>query len=120
MQKRILLLDNDGDLLRLADDMMYYGYSDVHITSDSHSVYSIAKNYKPDLIILDFLLIEERDASICETFKHDEEFKDVPVILISAYQNKKIDLESFSHDALFMKPLDTEKLASAINYLVAS
>jgi CheY-like chemotaxis protein len=120
MQKRILLLDNNNDSLDLADEMMYYGYSDVHITSDYASVYDIAKNYRPDLIILDFLLINEQAQAVCNSVKQDETLKNVPVVLISAYVNRKTELSRDSYDALFIKPLNTETLASNINYLIAS
>lgn len=120
MQKRILLLDRDGDLLQLADEMMYYGYSDVHITADSNAVYELAKDCRPDVIILDLLLSDGDVADVCRHIKQDDSFKGVPVILISATNGKNPDLDEYCPDAFFIKPLDTEILASKINYLIAS
>ncbi|QJD96296.1 response regulator [Mucilaginibacter robiniae] len=120
MPKRILLLDNNNDGLNLADEMMYYGYSDVHITSNCESVYSIAKSFQPDLIILDFLLINEQAKAVCHSVKQDDVLKNIPVVLISGHINKKTELSRDSYDALFIKPLNPETLALNINYLVAS
>lgn len=119
-QKRILVLDKDNKIFSLVDEIMYFGYSDIHVTFDPNAVYDIAKSYQPDLIILDYLLMDNDCSEICSDFKKDSNLKNVPIIVVTAYRNKRINLDSFNCDALFIKPLDIEILASRMEYLIAS
>jgi len=119
-QKRILVLDKDNRILSVVDEIMNYGDWEVRTTYDPHAVFDIAKNYRPDLIILDYLLLDNDCALICQDFKDDAEFKSVPIIIVTAYKTKKANADSYNCDALFIKPLDMEVLASRIEYLMAS
>ncbi len=118
--KRILVLDKDNKIFSLVDEIMGFGYSDVHVTFDPNSVYDIARKYQPDLVILDYLLMDNDCTEICQDFKKDSVLKNVPIIVVSAYRNKRVHLDSSKCDALFIKPLDISVLASRIDYLIAS
>jgi two-component system cell cycle response regulator DivK len=119
-QKRILVLDKDNRILSVVDEMMQYGDWDVAITYDPHAVYDKAKTCKPDLIILDYLLLDNDCALICQDFKDDIELSDVPIIVVTAYKTRKANTDFFKCDALFIKPLDMTVLASRMEYLMAS
>ncbi len=118
MQKHLLVLDQNNESLELADEIMYYGYSDVQITSDCNAVFQIAKLSRPDLIILDFSSVDDHAKVVCNNFKQDSELAKVPVILLSDYVTKKVDVHQYSCDAMFMKPYDAEQLALNIQSLV--
>ncbi|WP_171972456.1 response regulator [Mucilaginibacter polytrichastri] len=120
MDKKILLLDRDNDIMGLAHEIMFYGYSDMHITSDPDAVYKIAKNYRPDLVILDFVLGDENFTSICELFKSNELLKNVPVIVVSKSHNRVIHNDALEEDTVFIKPLDNKDFATQISYHMAS
>ena len=60
-QKRILVLDKDNRVLSVVDEMMQYGDWDVSITYDPYAVFDKAKTCKPDIIILDYLLLDNDD-----------------------------------------------------------
>lgn len=118
MQKHLLVLDQNNDSLELADEIMYYGYSDVQITSDCNAVFQIAKSSRPDLVILDFSSVDENAKLVCSHFKQDSELSKIPVIMLSDYVSKKVDVHQYSCDAMFMKPYDAEQLALNIQLLV--
>jgi DNA-binding response OmpR family regulator len=119
-QKRILVLDKDNRILSVVDEIMCYGDWDVAMTYDPYAVYDKAKTYKPDLIILDYLLLDNDCATICQDFKDDAELNNVPIIVVTAYKTRKASADFFKCDALFIKPLDMTVLASRMEYLMAS
>jgi DNA-binding response OmpR family regulator len=119
-KKRILVLDKDNRILSVVDEVMQYGNWDVSITYDPYAVFNIAKNYQPDLIILDYLLLDNDCALICQDFKDDAQLHDVPVIVVTAYKTRKANPDYFKCDALFIRPLDMTVLASRMEYLMAS
>lgn len=119
-QKRILVLDKDNRLLSVVDEIMCYGDWDISTTYDPNSVYNMAQTYKPDLIILDYLLLDNDCALICQDIKDDAALHDTPIIVVTAYKTRKARADYYKCDALFIKPLDIEVLASRMDYLIAS
>ncbi|AMR30438.1 hypothetical protein A0256_02890 [Mucilaginibacter sp. PAMC 26640] len=119
-KKHILVLDKDNRLLSVVDDLAYLGNFEIHVTYDPNAVYDKAKDLKPDLIILDYLLLNNECLEICEDFKQDLNLTSVPIIVVTAYKSKKIRAEAYKCDALFVKPLDISLFASRMDYLMAS
>jgi len=119
-QKRILVLDNGGRMLSVVNEIMIYGDFDVHIIYDADAICDKARSIKPHLIILDYLLLNNDCELVCQDLKEDERLKTIPVIVVSAYRNKKVKSDAYKCDALFLKPMDIEVLASRMDYLMAS
>ncbi|HEX8023391.1 response regulator [Mucilaginibacter sp.] len=119
-KKTILVLDKNSRMLPVIDDIMYYGDFNVHLTYDPNAIYDKAKVINPDLIILDYLLLDADCELVCRDFRDDEQLRNVPIIVVTAFKTKKSQADSYKCDALFVKPLDMEVLASRIEYLMAS
>jgi DNA-binding response OmpR family regulator len=119
-KKKILILDKNSRMLSVIDDIMYYGDFDIHLTYDPNAIYDKAKVINPDLIILNYLLLDNDCAMVCQDFKDDEQLKRVPIIVVTAFKTKKAQDDAYKCDALFVKPLDMELLASRMEYLMAS
>jgi len=119
-RKKILVLDKDSRMLPVVDDIMNYGDFDIHILYDTNAVYDKARQIHPDLIILDYLLLDNDCAMICQDFKNDIQLEAIPIIIVTAFNTKKVTADSYKCDALFVKPLDMNVLASRIDYLMAS
>ena len=115
-----MVLDNGGRMLPVVDDIMDYGDFDVHTIYDAEMVCDKAKLILPDLIILDYLLLNNDCQLICHHLREELELKNIPVIVVSAYRSKKVKSDAYKCDALFVKPMDMGLLASHIDYLMAS
>ncbi|MBD1391546.1 response regulator [Mucilaginibacter glaciei] len=120
LKKRILVLDKDTRVLNAVDEILTTGNWDVSILFDPNAVYDKAKTYKPDLVILDYVLVDTDCQMICEDFKNDPALRSVPIIIVTAYKSKKVSAQSYNCDALFVKPLDMQVLAGRMDYLLAS
>jgi DNA-binding response OmpR family regulator len=119
-RKRILVLDKNSRMSSVIDDVLNYGDFEIFTIYDPGYVSDKAKMIKPDLILLDYLLVDDDCVLICRELKNDQELKDTPVIVITAYRTKKVVNNAYQCDALFLKPLDMSILASRIDYLMAS
>ena len=120
MNKKMLLLDRGNDILGLAHEIMFYGYSDMHITSDLNAVCEIAKAYLPDIVLLDFVFANENFDEIRQQFKNNESLKNIPLIVISTAYNKVFSNDWRESDTTYIKPLDNQDFATQIGYLMAS
>jgi CheY-like chemotaxis protein len=92
LKKRILVVEDEPDTrIFLATLLKSGGYNPVG-TEGSVSGLASALKVRPDLIILDIMLANERGIQIYRNLKADRRLKDVPVILLSA-----IDRKTFFH-----------------------
>ncbi|PTQ98066.1 response regulator receiver domain-containing protein [Mucilaginibacter yixingensis] len=117
--KHILVLDKDNAMMGMVHDIMFYGYTDMHIVSNSLHLQLAAHACQPDLIILDFLSAEADGAELCRVLKADDQLKNVPLVVIAGHQHIQSNINGYC-DVLLMSPTDTNKLAEQINYLIAS
>lgn len=115
MLKRILVLDDNMDILEVVHEILTYENFEVKSTSNSKSIITIAESYNPDLIILDYRLLDDNGGEICRNFKSHKSMHRIPVIIFSAYVNKNVDFMSFGCDAVIAKPFSIEELLDTVN-----
>lgn len=119
-RKKILVLDKNSRMSPVIDEILYYGDFEIYTTFDADDVLDRAVNIVPDLIVLDYLLLNDDCIAICHDLKGEDILRDIPVIVITGYQSKKAFSKAYQCDALFVKPLDMDILASRIDLLMAS
>jgi DNA-binding response OmpR family regulator len=115
MLKRILVLDDNMDILEMVHEVLTYEKFEVNSTSDSKSIVETAEEYLPDLIILDYKLLNDNGGEICRTFKSHKVLHKTPVIIFSAYTSSSIDFYTFGCDAVIAKPFDLNVFIDTIN-----
>jgi DNA-binding response OmpR family regulator len=114
--KKILLVDDDKDLLRgLNFRLRAHGYETV-IATDGYSAISVAQKEKPDLMILDIGLPVGDGFTVMERVGRSHSLGLIPIIILTARDlkiNKERALKAGAV-AFFQKPADNEELLAAI------
>jgi DNA-binding response OmpR family regulator len=115
--KRILIIDDDQDLLQgLRVRLQSYGY-DIQLASDALLGVHLALKSKPDLIILDIGLPGGDGYMTMTRLRSHMPLAHVPIIIITAadastHQDRALKSGA---DAFFQKPIDNRQLLAAIN-----
>ena len=117
MLKRILILDDDQLILDIVKEALAYEKFDVNVTTNSANFMERVKNYKPDLLILDYKLHGPKGDEICRQVKRHSQLFEIPVIICSAYLNEG-DTISCGCDAVIAKPFGLDELMEKVNGLV--
>jgi len=81
---------------------------------------TIAQSRNPDLILLDIQMPEMDGFKVCELLKNSDETKEIPVIFLTALNNKKDILKGFEAGGVdyITKPFNQQELiARIINHL---
>jgi len=120
MLNRILVLDDNQDVLNVVEETLSYEKYQVLVTSDGQNLIEIAKIFRPDLFILDYKLSGQKSAEICRQIKWHPQFHEVPVILSSTYFHKGIDYNKLGCDDVIAKPFGFDELVGKVNNLVAA
>jgi DNA-binding response OmpR family regulator len=118
MAKRILVLDDNQDLLDVVHETLTYEDFEVQSTSQSDTIISLAETFIPDLVILDYRINGVNGGEMCMQIKSHPRFKNTPVIIYSAYINHDSELLAYGCDAIISKPFDLTELVEKINSLL--
>jgi len=118
MQKRILVLDDNQDILDIIHEALLYQQFEVKVTLDSEGIIGLIQDYQPDLIMLDYHLTGQNGQEICKQIKTHPDLGHIPVIICSAYVQKDADLSSWGCDGVIAKPFGLEELTDKVNNLI--
>ena len=90
MNKRILIVDDEPDftnLLRLT--LESHGYYEVREENDAEAARAAAREFDPDLVVLDIMMPELDGSEVAAALKQDPMTRDVPVIFLTALVSKE-------------------------------
>lgn len=119
MAKRILILDDNQDILEIVHETLTYEDFEVQSTSRSDAVMPLVEKFIPDLVILDYRVAGLNGGELCRQIKAHPDFSDTPVIIFSAYINRNEELIAYGCDAVINKPFDLTELVETVNSLIA-
>jgi two-component system, OmpR family, KDP operon response regulator KdpE len=117
MQKqRILIVDDDPDLLRALRLRLRANNYEVATASDGYAAIASAQKEKPSLIILDLGLPVGDGFVVLDRLQSSDALSGIPVIVLSArdpQMNEERALKAGAA-AFFQKPADNEELLNVI------
>lgn len=116
-KRGILVVDDDQAVVDLITDVLA-GDSrfETKVVNNGFGAGMIAKEYHPDLIILDVMLPDINGKAVCELIRSDPTMQDIKIICISGMvEEDKIDeLKAAGADDFLHKPLDIDELLRRI------
>ena len=118
MAKRILVLDDNQDILEIVHETLTYENFDVQSTSRSEAVIPLVETFIPDLVILDYRVAGLNGGELCKQIKSHPKFGHTPVIIFSAYIKHNDELFQYGCDAIINKPFDLNELVEKVNKLI--
>ncbi len=120
-KKRILVVDDNGTALRTMKAMLEERYEVTLAISGAQAMTSIGKK-RPDLILLDYEMPVCDGRMTLEMIRADEDMKDIPVIFLTAVNNKA-NIEAvlkLKPAGYFLKPAVKERLIAEIDKVLES
>ncbi len=120
IKKKILIVDDEIEMVELeVIRFEAHGY-DVRATYDGESGIKMVRDWAPDLVILDIMLPGMDGYAVCEALKKDPQLKQTPIILVSAMDQKYDTARGLKAgaDATFTKPFEPPLLLAKIKELI--
>ncbi|MEP6595686.1 MAG: response regulator transcription factor [Ginsengibacter sp.] len=113
--KRILVVDDNIDILQIVKIILEnYGF-EVLVTPKGDEIFSKTDTFNPQLILMDVFLSSGIDGrEICKTLKSNAQTKDIPVILFSAQVKLEDVFQSWGADDFISKPFEVKELIGKI------
>jgi DNA-binding response OmpR family regulator len=116
MKKRILIVEDNTQHREILHEVLSYENFTVKSLPDGSGLFASIVTFKPDLIIMDFLLPGENGVELSTKIKTKSWTRSIPVILVSAYVGI---LQVYNCcDWVMCKPLDLDVLINKIKELL--
>ncbi|HEY8009108.1 MAG TPA: response regulator [Methylocella sp.] len=88
MQKSILIVEDNELNMKLFNDLLEaHGYKTIQTRSGLEAV-ALARQHRPDLILMDIQLPEISGLEVTQKLKNDGDLRHIPVIAITAFAMK--------------------------------
>lgn len=108
--KKILIIEDNVMNMKLFHDLLEaHGYEIIE-TDDGSNVVNLAREVKPDLVLMDIQLPEVSGLDIIRQMKSVEGVRDIPVIAVTAFAMKDNEAEIMASgcNAYVAKPISIE------------
>ena len=116
---KILILDDDLDLLTVVKSLLQKKGFDVSAYSDWHKALGAVRTYKPQVILLDVFLTGTDGLDICKKLKSSNFTRNIPVIMFSSYPNiADTAIYEFGADDFMAKPFEVNDMVRKIRRLL--
>jgi len=123
---KILLIDDDPDFVKASKAVLEFrGDYEVITASDGVVGLQMAKEAKPDLIILDVIMPAKDGFTTARQLKEDAELQDIPILMLTAFSQKVSETSisvaqgmGLEAEDYLEKPVAPQELLQRVNKLI--
>jgi CheY-like chemotaxis protein len=118
VSRRILIVEDQADVAQLIDVVLKgEGYT-VAIAKDGAQGLMLARDWKPDLILMDIMLPGVDGGALIARLRQEPETAELPIIAMSASRTLRDRTAELQADALLSKPFDVDALLVQVSFLL--
>jgi len=120
-RRRVLIVDDDPAVVDLISDVLANDSRfETKVVNNGFAAGMQAKEYHPDLIILDVMLPDINGQAVCELIRQDPTLADIKIICISGMveEDRIAELKAAGADDFLHKPLDIDELIRRVSRLL--
>ena len=115
MEKRILICDDDADILSICTYILEEQGWEVHTRTHCNGILDVITEIKPHVILMDNWIPETGGIKATQAIKSVDELKHIPVIYFSANNDIKSLADQAGADTFLAKPFDIDELERVIS-----
>lgn len=130
MSKKILIIDDEPDVLTFLGTLLRKNGYDVVEAADGVEGMKKVLEENPDLVCLDLLMPEKTGIKMYHEMRKDDSLKSVPVIMVTGFMTPKVgrmDFKKFIHErsipapeGYIEKPIDKDRFLAAVKEAVGA
>ncbi len=119
MSSRILVVEDQTDVAQLIEVVLQGEGHTVAIARDGAQGLVLARDWKPDLILMDIMLPGVDGGTLISRLRQEPETADLPIVAMSASRTLRDRSEELQADALLSKPFDVDALLVQVQFLLS-
>jgi two-component system, cell cycle response regulator DivK len=121
-RKRILIVEDNYPCLTLLNDVLEAHGCEILETTKGLEAINLARDYRPDLILMDIRLPDISGLEVTRLLKQDDQTKSIPIIAVTAFAMPGDEINALESgcDAYIAKPIPLDNLVRTIESFLPS
>ena len=118
--RKVLIADDEADILEILKyNLQKEGYQ-VITAGDGNEALMKAKQYSPDLIVLDIMMPGKNGVEVCEILRTQPQFKDTLIMFLTALSDEATQIKGLGTgaDDYISKPISPQVFVSKVQSLL--
>jgi excisionase family DNA binding protein len=114
---KVLIVDDDAEIIELMVDVLSRdGRFEIRTASSGYDAGLQTEQFRPDVIILDYMLPDVNGNIVCRTIKSNPDFENIKIIIVSGVANPEEVQELLNAGAIdfLKKPFNIAELVDRI------
>jgi DNA-binding response OmpR family regulator len=120
MAKKILIADDEPNIVVSLEFLMKQRGYDVRVVSDGEEALRAVGEFRPDLILLDVMMPRVSGYDVCQKVRENPEWQGIRIIMLSA-KGREIEVTkglAMGADAYVTKPFSTRDLIAKVGEIL--
>jgi excisionase family DNA binding protein len=116
-KRKVLVVDDDAEIVDLIRDIFGRdGRFEVATASSGYDAGVMTHQFRPDVILLDYMLPDVNGNIVCQTIKQNPDFEDIRIIIVSGVvkQDEIDQLLRSGAEAFVKKPFSIDELVDKV------
>ncbi len=122
MSVKILIADDEPNILVSLDYLMKREGFEVHLARDGLEALAVLQRERPRLVLLDLMMPNKSGLEVCQALRADDTLKHTLVLMLTA-KGRDTDIAKglgVGADAYITKPFSTKDLVQQVRAMLAS
>lgn len=115
MSKKVLIFDDDEDILAICTYILEEQGWEVTTFSNCNNIIEKVESIMPEVILMDNWIPDSGGIIATQAIKHQERLKHIPVVYFSANNDIKTLAKQAGADSFLAKPFDLEDLENVVH-----
>ena len=116
-KRKVLVVDDDAEIVELIVDVLERdGRFETQTASSGYEAGIATQRFRPELILLDYMLPDVNGNVVCQTIKNNPEFENIKIIIVSGVvkQDEITQLLKSGAEDFIRKPFDVAELTGKV------
>ena len=116
-KRKVLIVDDDAEIVELIVDILGRdGRFETRTASSGYEAGIATQRFRPELILLDYMLPDVNGNVVCQTIRANPEFENIKIIVVSGVvkQDEIAQLLKSGAEEFIRKPFDVAELTGKI------
>jgi len=121
-RRKVLVVDDDPEIVDLMVDVLNRdGRFEIRTASSGYDAGVITQDFRPDIMILDYMLPDVNGNVVCKTIRQNPLFENMKIIIVSGVINEEEieELLKIGADEFMKKPFSIDELVNKMSSLLA-
>ena len=117
-KRKVLIVDDDSEIVELLEDVLERdGRFEIKTASSGYEAGMTTEKFRPELILLDYMLPDVNGNVVCQTIRGNPEFENIKIIIISGVvkQDEIAQLLKSGAEDFVRKPFNITELTDKIS-----